>query len=95
MTATGEAPLKPQEGWYALASRESGGKGHVLVSAFKSYGGPTITVKGELKPVRVRLIDNARKLDEVQGWTWDAEKGVVTIPRIMCESAVWLVDFER
>ena len=90
-----EAPLKPQEGWYALASRESGGKGHVLVSAFKSYGGPTITVKGGLKPVRVRLIDNARKLDEVQGWTWDAEKGVVTIPRIMCESAVWLVDFER
>lgn len=89
-----DALLKPYEGWYALASKETDGKGHVLVSAFKSYGGPTIAVKGEQKPVRVRLIDNARRLDEVQGWTWDAEKRTLAIPRIMCESAVWLVDFE-
>jgi len=89
-----EAPLKPQEGLYVLASKEADGKGHVLAAAFKTYTSLKFAVKGGLKPVRVRLIDNARRLEDVSSWKWDAEKQVVTVPRIMCESAVWLVDFE-
>jgi len=89
-----EAPLKPQEGWYALASKESGGAGHVLVSAFKSYGDLSIRVKGGLKPTKVRAVDTVHELAEVPGWQWDAERQIVRIPRYMCESVVWLVDFE-
>jgi len=89
-----EVPLKPQHGLYVLASKEENGKGHVLAAAFKSYAGLEFKVKGGQKPVRVRLLDGARRLEEVQGWNWNADTGTVTVPRVMCESAVWLIDFE-
>ena len=89
-----KAPLKPQEGWYALASKDDEGRGRVLVAAFKSYGGLSIAVKGGQTPVRVRLIDGARSLEDFPGWRWDAAGQTLTIPRVMCDSAVWLVDFK-
>ena len=87
------APTKPADGWYALASKEENGRGHLLVTAFKAYGDLHVAVKGGLKPVRVRLIDAASELEEISGWSW--KDGKLWIPRFMCDSACWLVDFEK
>lgn len=88
------AQLRPEKGWYVLASKdEKTGKGHILVSAFQSEGRLGIILKGGVTPKRVWVIDSLRNLDEIKIWTW--KDGKLTIPRDHGFSAMWLVEVER
>ena len=89
------APSKAADGWYCLASKNAEGRGHVFASALRQPGPLQLEVKGGMKPVRVRVIDRLRKLDEATDWTWKPEKGLLTVPRQLGESAVWLVEFAK
>ena len=51
-------------------------------------------MKGGLRPVRVTALDAAHTYVETKGWTWDAEKGELTLARDLEENGVWLVERE-
>jgi len=86
------APLVPERNWSLLASKDGKGRGYVLLVARHADGKPRLALKGCEKPVSVKAIDALKKLDEVQGWTW--ENGVLTIPRHCSDSSIWLVEVE-
>ena len=89
------APSKAADGWYCLASKNAEGRGHVFASALRQPGPLQLEVKGGMKPVRVRVIDRLRKLGEATDWMWKPEKGLLTVPRQLGESAIWLVEFAK
>ena len=88
------APAKAGEGWYCLASKDKSGKGRIFVSALRATGALKLAVKGGLRPVRVTALDAAHTYVETKGWTWDAEKGELTLARDLEENGVWLVECE-
>ena len=91
-----EAMTAPKDRWYVLASKEKAtGRGYVLVAALRTDGALTpITLKGGVKPVSVKVIDPIHDLEEVSGWTWNAEKGALNVPRDSGDSNVWLIEVE-
>ena len=90
------APIKPSDRFYMLASKDPSAKrGYILAAALRTDGafGP-LTLKGCKKPLSVRVVDPVHDLAEVEGWKWDAEKGVLSVPRLFGDSNVWLVEVE-
>ena len=88
--ATVDAP-----GWYALASKEADGKGHVLVSTLATGVPLALTVSGGMKPVRVRTLDPVSDMEDSSAWTWNEAKGELSLRRDFGNSAVFLIDFDR
>lgn len=83
--------VKPN--WYALASLDkTTGKGRILVSTLRTDNACTVAIRGGMKPVSVKVIDAVRDLEEHPGWSWDAEKRSLTIPRMASDSSVWLIE---
>ena len=88
------APPTPRPGWYVLASKDKElGRGFVLVSALRSDGylNP-IVLNGGVRPVSVKVIDPVHDLEEVKGWKWNAEKNELSVPRLVGDSTVWLIE---
>ena len=84
----------PAPGWYLLASKDGEGRGRVLLSALhaEGYRMPQLRLKGNVKPVSVKVIDAVRAFEEVPDWTWDGN--VLFIPRLCSDSSIWLVETE-
>lgn len=89
-----EASSRPGAGWNLMAAKGRDGKGHVLVSAFKTDGAPRLRIHGGMRPVSVKALDAIRELESVDGWTWDAASETFRIDRDCGESGLWLVDLE-
>ena len=91
-----EAMTAPKDRWYVLASKEKAtGRGRVLVAALRTDGALTpITLKGGVKPVSVKVIDPVHDFEEVDGWSWNAEKNALSVPRDSGDSNVWLIETE-
>ena len=98
LAAQGEAvrvdvPSFPEAGRYALAAKH-GGKGHAMLSSFKRGDDWKLTVKGA-KPVSVKRLDNALKLETTKAWKWNAGTGALTlVAPVGSTSALWLVEFD-
>lgn len=95
--ARGEARIaaiaNPKAGWWMLASKErNSGLGRVLVSALRADGQPELTLLGGVTPVSVKVADASSSMEEVPGWSWNAERKSLYLPRNAGDSAVWLIE---
>jgi len=85
-----DVPSRPAEGVYAVGTRDAAGVGRLLVLVKDArIGAVSVDVRGAGAPTSVKVLDYARRLEEISGWTY--ANGRLTLPVRSAGSIGWLV----